>query len=122
MTDRAGTALNQDRLTVDGTIEHHRAMGGQKRNAKTGRVGHIHPIGQIDDVFGAGADIFCRGPEGAHPLAIHQPDPLSDPARINPVTDSIDHPGTIALGNDQRERDVATPAAQAGLPVRRVYP
>src|SRR5262249_31080205 len=59
--------------------------------------------------------------EGALPLRVHHPHPLTDTVRIDSFAYRMDNAGTVTMRNDHRKRQTSATTAQTRLPVRWVH-
>jgi hypothetical protein len=61
--------------------------------------------------------IFGSRAEGALPLCVHHPHPLTDTVPIDTFAYRINNAGTVTMRNDYGERQTSTTTTQARLPV-----
>ena len=102
-------------------------MGRAGRHAQARAFDEAGAIGQRHRERLGHGHVLRAGAVRAAALRVPQPDPLADPALVDPGTDRLDHAGAIAVGNDARIAEglvapAGAPLGVGGVDAGRVHP
>src|SRR5262245_6295641 len=95
----ASAANNQQRLAGDRTVKGDGALCCEKWNPKASGLRKVNPVRQWHDILLWHHHILGSRAEGALPLCVHDPHPLTDTARIDTFAYCIDNAGPVTMRN-----------------------